>query len=167
MANPSRRDQPAALQLRKFALARSRARARIPNQLRGIEAALGLAEQHTEDALLCLGEQRIRQAFSARSTRARWTQYGHNHARSGYTRQPAARSCRTPRWPHRRGCQRVELLRLCRGGSHRIPDGHPTSAPWFANSLCGGSPAQTPARPDWKNRATDDELKPEDLSLSV
>jgi hypothetical protein len=64
MANPSRRDQPACLQLRKFALCRSRTRARVPNQLRGIEAALGLAEKHTEDALLCLRKQRIRQALS-------------------------------------------------------------------------------------------------------
>ena len=28
-----------------------------PNQFRGIEATLGLAEKHTEDALLCLGER--------------------------------------------------------------------------------------------------------------
>jgi putative transposase len=38
----------------------------------------------------------------------------------------------------------------------------------FANSLCGRSPAQTPARADWKNTDTKNELsKPEDLSLSV
>ena len=39
----------------------------------------------------------------------------------------------------------------------------------FANSLCGCSPAQTPARTDWKNKneETYEDLKPEDLSLSV
>jgi putative transposase len=38
----------------------------------------------------------------------------------------------------------------------------------FANSLCGRSPAQTPARADWKNEDTKNEdPKPEDLSLSV
>jgi putative transposase len=36
----------------------------------------------------------------------------------------------------------------------------------FANSLCGRSPAQTPARADWK-RTKDKEPNPEDLSLSV
>src|SRR6476646_6892053 len=90
MANPTRRDQPASLQLRKFALGRSRARARVPNQLGGIEATLGLAEEHTEDALLCLGEQRVRQALSTGSTRTgRRTQYGYNHARFGLGHQTA------------------------------------------------------------------------------
>jgi transposase InsO family protein len=38
----------------------------------------------------------------------------------------------------------------------------------FANSLCGRSPAQTPARAVWKNKETKNEdPKPEDLSLSV
>ena len=38
----------------------------------------------------------------------------------------------------------------------------------FAHSLCGRSPAQTPARADWKNKGTKNEdPKPEDLSLSV
>ena len=38
----------------------------------------------------------------------------------------------------------------------------------FANSLCGRSPAQTPARADWNNKGTkNDDVKPEDLSLSV
>jgi putative transposase len=38
----------------------------------------------------------------------------------------------------------------------------------FANSLCGCSPAQTPARTDWKNKdEKNDDPKPEDLSLSV
>ena len=64
IANPSRYDQPASLQLRKFSLRRSRSRARVPNQLGGIDAPLGLAEKHAEYALLRLGEQRIRQAFS-------------------------------------------------------------------------------------------------------
>ena len=36
----------------------------------------------------------------------------------------------------------------------------------FANSLCGRSPAQTPARADWKGTKNDN-VKPEDLSLSV
>jgi putative transposase len=37
----------------------------------------------------------------------------------------------------------------------------------FANALCGRSPAQTPARADGKNTDTNDDPKPEDLSLSV
>jgi putative transposase len=38
----------------------------------------------------------------------------------------------------------------------------------FAHSLCGRSPAQTPARADWKNKDTKNgDSKPEDLSLSV
>jgi putative transposase len=39
----------------------------------------------------------------------------------------------------------------------------------FANSLCGCSPAQTPARTDWKNidEEKNEGPKPEDLSLSV
>ena len=40
----------------------------------------------------------------------------------------------------------------------------------FANSLCGRSPAQTPARADWKNTDKDtknEDPKPEDLTLSV
>ena len=39
----------------------------------------------------------------------------------------------------------------------------------FANALCGRSPAQTPARADWKDKHTknEDARKPEDLSLSV
>jgi len=39
----------------------------------------------------------------------------------------------------------------------------------FANSLCGCSPAQTPARTDWKNKDEEknEDPKPEDLSLSV
>jgi hypothetical protein len=36
----------------------------------------------------------------------------------------------------------------------------------FANSLCGRSPAQTPARADLKGTKNEDP-KPEDLSLSV
>jgi hypothetical protein len=64
MANPSGHDQPALLEPRKSALRRPRAGARFPNQLRGIETTLGLAEKHTYDALLCLGEERIRYAFS-------------------------------------------------------------------------------------------------------
>ena len=36
----------------------------------------------------------------------------------------------------------------------------------FANSLCGRSPAQTPARAECKD-TTNEDLKPEDLSLSV
>jgi putative transposase len=36
----------------------------------------------------------------------------------------------------------------------------------FAKFLCGRSPAQTPARADWKDTKNED-LKPEDLSLSV
>jgi hypothetical protein len=92
MANPSRRDQAASLQLRKFALCRSRARARVPNQLRGVEATLGLAEKHTEDALLCPREQRIRQAFSTGSTRGgSLTQYGHKHALFGHDEQARKR----------------------------------------------------------------------------
>ena len=42
---------------------------------------------------------------------------------------------------------------------------HGATPEQFANSLCGRSPAQTPARADWKNKNT--EPKPEDLSLSV
>jgi putative transposase len=39
----------------------------------------------------------------------------------------------------------------------------------FANSLCGCSPAQTPARTDWTNKDEEknEDPKPEDLSLSV
>jgi hypothetical protein len=38
----------------------------------------------------------------------------------------------------------------------------------FANALGGRSPAQTPARADWKNKNTKNEdPKSEDLSLSV
>ena len=39
----------------------------------------------------------------------------------------------------------------------------------FANALCGCSPAQTPARTDWKNKdeKKNEDSKPEDLSLSV
>jgi hypothetical protein len=36
----------------------------------------------------------------------------------------------------------------------------------IANSLCGRSPAQTPAGADWTNTKNED-VKPEDLSLSV
>ena len=60
--------RPLSFQLRKFALRRSGARAGVPNQLRGIEATLGLTEKHTENALLCLREQRIRQALSTGPT---------------------------------------------------------------------------------------------------
>ena len=50
MANSSRDDEPALLELRKFALRRSRACARFPNQLRGIAAPLRPAEKHTPGA---------------------------------------------------------------------------------------------------------------------
>lgn len=88
MANSSRGDQAAFLKPRKFALRSSRAGARVPNQLGGVEAALRVAEQHTEDALLCLSKQHIRQASSTGLTGAsRCTQCGHNHARFGHARQ--------------------------------------------------------------------------------
>jgi len=45
---------------------------------------------------------------------------------------------------------------------------HGATPEQFANSLCGRSPAQTPARADWKTKDTKSEpAKPEDLSLSV
>src|SRR5712691_693940 len=88
MANAARHDQPAPLQFRQFALRRSRSRACVPNQLRCVKTPLRLAEKHTEDALLCLGQQSICQAFAARSTRAMLhTQYGYHHALFGYERQ--------------------------------------------------------------------------------
>jgi len=43
---------------------------------------------------------------------------------------------------------------------------HGATPEQFANSLCGRSPAQTPARADWNDTKNED-LKPEDLSLSV
>jgi putative transposase len=44
---------------------------------------------------------------------------------------------------------------------------HGATPEQFANSLCGRSPAQTPARADWKHKDTKNEqTKPEDLSLS-
>jgi putative transposase len=44
---------------------------------------------------------------------------------------------------------------------------HGATPAQFADSLCEGSPAQTPARPDWKNRDKNGDPKSEDLSLSV
>jgi putative transposase len=47
---------------------------------------------------------------------------------------------------------------------------HKATPEQFANSLCGRSPAQTPARADWKNQDKDtknEDPKSEDLSLSV
>ena len=44
---------------------------------------------------------------------------------------------------------------------------HGATPAQFADSLCGGSPAQTPARPDWKNGDKNIAPKSEDLSLSV
>jgi putative transposase len=45
---------------------------------------------------------------------------------------------------------------------------HGATPEQFRNSLCGRSPAQTPARADWKNKDTKNkDPKPEDLSLSV
>src|ERR1035437_4418309 len=88
MANPSGHDQPARLEPREFALRRSGAGAGVPNQLRCVEATLGLAEEQAEDALLCLGQQSVRQTLAARSTRTRLhTQYGNNYARFGHERQ--------------------------------------------------------------------------------
>lgn len=43
---------------------------------------------------------------------------------------------------------------------------HGATPEQFANSLCGRSPAQTPARADWKGTKTE-ERKSEDLTLSV
>jgi putative transposase len=43
---------------------------------------------------------------------------------------------------------------------------HGATPEQFANSLCGRSPAQTPARADWKDTKNEDP-KPEDLSRSV
>jgi putative transposase len=43
---------------------------------------------------------------------------------------------------------------------------HGATPEQFANSCCGRSPAQTPARADWKDTKNEDP-KPEDLSLSV
>lgn len=45
-------DQAAVLESRKFPLRGSRARTGVPNQLGRIDAPVGLAEKHTEDALL-------------------------------------------------------------------------------------------------------------------
>ena len=44
---------------------------------------------------------------------------------------------------------------------------HGATPAQFADSLCGGSPAQTPARPDWKNGDQNTAPNSEDLSLSV
>jgi transposase InsO family protein len=46
---------------------------------------------------------------------------------------------------------------------------HKATPEQFANSLCGRSPAQTPARADWEDKKTknEDATKPKDLSLSV
>ena len=53
-----------------------------------------------QDALLCLGEKRIRQASSTGLTGAGVrTQYGHNHARFGHERQTAVNRDRYN--PHR------------------------------------------------------------------
>jgi hypothetical protein len=57
MANPSCRDQAASFQLRKFALRCSGARARVPNQLGGIEASRAV-RQGSRSALLSLGATR-------------------------------------------------------------------------------------------------------------
>ena len=54
-------DEPALFQSRKFTLRGARARARLPNQLRCVEAPFRLAEEHAEHALLRLREQRIGQ----------------------------------------------------------------------------------------------------------
>src|ERR1044071_8302835 len=103
MANPSCRDQAASFQLRQFALGRSGARARVSNQLRGIEATLGLTEKHPENALLCLREQRIGQALATGSVLC--TQYGHNYALFGHERQ--GRSCFNFGEPRSRSAQAV------------------------------------------------------------
>src|SRR5690606_37512886 len=65
----------------EFALCRSRTRTGIPNQLRGVEAAVRLAEKYTQDALLRLGEQRIREALPSTSIGSESrAQYGYHHA---------------------------------------------------------------------------------------
>src|SRR5262245_1875870 len=100
MANPSGQDQAALFQLCKFALRSSRARARVANELRRVEATLRLAEKHTQNALLCPCKKRICQAFSTGSTRTDFpTQYGHNHALFGHDNSSAkSRGARQHIW---------------------------------------------------------------------
>jgi hypothetical protein len=63
VADPTDHDDPTAFQPRKFALRGARAGAGLPYQLGCVETPFGLAEEHAEDALLRLGEQRIRETF--------------------------------------------------------------------------------------------------------
>lgn len=71
---------------REFALRGSGARLGISDQFRGIDAPIGLAEKHAQNALLRLRKQRVRQAFAAgAAVSAPDAQYGCNHARYGQT----------------------------------------------------------------------------------
>src|SRR3990172_4603951 len=85
MADPPRDDEPAFFELGEFALRRSGAGARVPDELRRVETPLGLAEKHMEHALLCLRQQGVCQALSPETTCSRGrTQVGYNHALSGH-----------------------------------------------------------------------------------
>src|SRR5688572_32801126 len=88
MPDTSRHDQTALFELGQFALRRTRACARISYQLGRVETSLRLTEKHTEDALLCLGKQRIREAFSTGSARAcLYAQCGYHRAHSEHAHQ--------------------------------------------------------------------------------
>ena len=67
VANPTSDEETALFELRKFPLRGAGPCARVTNQLRGVEAALRLAEECPEDALLRLRQQSVRQAVSART----------------------------------------------------------------------------------------------------
>lgn len=90
MADAPRDNQSTVLEPREFALCGAGTGARRSNQFRGVEAAVWRAKEHTQHPLLCPGEQRIRQALSARTVGFRYAcraQYGHNHALFGHRRQ--------------------------------------------------------------------------------
>ena len=70
IADSARHDKTAAFKPCELALGGSGARPGVPDQFRGINAPVGLAEKHTENALLCLREQRIRETLATGPTRS-------------------------------------------------------------------------------------------------